>query len=101
MDITGCVSALAVALEDDDDRVRSLAAQAVGNIGPHAVSAVPALMRLLKYPDESSRSTACIGLAGIGPAAAAALPALRETLSDSMPNVRRFAQRAIEKIEAR
>jgi HEAT repeat protein len=95
-----CLPALITALRDTDERVRHLAAQAIGSIGPKAASAVPALVELLKSPDEGSRNSACIGLGGIGPPARAALPALRDALSDSSPNVRRFAQRAIEKIVA-
>jgi len=54
---------------------------------------------LLTDSDEGSRNSACIGLAGIGPAAKAALPALRVALSDPSADVRRFAQRAIDKID--
>ena len=50
-------------------------------------------------PAEGSRNTACLALGKIGPAANAALPALRNALSDSSPDVRRFAQRAIERID--
>ena len=53
---------------------------------------------LLGSVDEGSRNGACIALYGIGPAAKDALPALEDALSDSSTDVRRFAQRAIEKI---
>ena len=89
------------AIRDEDARVRQLAAQAIGEIGPNAVSAVPALITLLADADEGSRNTACIALSGIGPAAKDALPALRAALADSAQSVRRFAQRAIERIEVR
>jgi HEAT repeat protein len=101
LDTSTCLPALTTALQDTDERVRGLAAQAVGSIGPKAASAVPALVELLKSPDEGSRNTACIGLGDIGPAARAALPALRDALTDSSANVRRFAQHAIAKIEVR
>lgn len=100
LDITACMSALIVALQDSDARVRQLAAQAIGEIGPKAAPAVSTLLALVSDPDEGSRNSACIGLAGIGPAAAAALPALRGALNDPSADVRRFAQRAISKIEA-
>ena len=99
LDIHDALPALISALRDDDPRVRGLAAQAVGNIGPNAAAAVPALIDLLANTDEGSRNSACIGLYGIGPAAREALPALRAALSDSSTDVRRFAQRAIEKID--
>jgi hypothetical protein len=101
LNIQAALPALIVSLEDPDDRVRELAAQAVGEIGPGADAAVPALIRLLSDPSVGSRNAACIGLRGIGPAAKSGLPALRDALSDPNPDVRRFAQLAIESIERR
>jgi HEAT repeat protein len=100
LDIHDALPALTTALGDDDSRVRGLAAQAIGNIGPSAVNAVPALVTLLASTDEGSRNSACIGLYGIGPAAREALPALRKALTDPSTDVRRFAQRTIDKIDA-
>jgi HEAT repeat protein len=99
LDIHGCLTALIAALADADSRVNGLAAQAVGAIGPDASPAVPALIALLGSAEEGSRNSACIGLTGIGPRARAALPALRKALSDPSPDVKRFAQRAIDAIE--
>jgi len=99
MNVQAALPALITSLTDSDDRVRELVAQVIGEIGPSAVAAVPALMKLLTDPSEGSRNSACLGLAGVGPAAKAALPALRKALSDKNPTVRRFAQRAIERIE--
>ena len=99
LDARPCLQALITALADSDSRVRGLAAQAVGVVGPDAAAAVPALVALLGSADEGSRNSACIGLTGIGPTAREALPALREALSDSSEYVRRFAQRAIDAIE--
>ena len=96
-----CLPELITALHDSDARVRGLAAQAIGQIGPMPVSAVPGLVLLLADPDEGSRNSACILLAGIGPAARDALPALNRALSDTNPDVRRFAQRAVDKIDGR
>jgi HEAT repeat protein len=101
LDIQPCLPELITALHDVDPRVRALAAQAIGEIGPMAASAVPGLVALLGNPDEGSRNSACIGLTGIGPAAREALPALQRALSDPSPDVRRFAQRAIAKIDVR
>ena len=99
MNIEPAIPALIVSLEDQDGRVRELSAQAIGEIGPKAAAAVPALIRLLANFEEGSRNTACIGLGGIGRAARDALPALRNALSDPSEPVRRFAQRAIQRIE--
>jgi HEAT repeat protein len=90
---------LITALSDTDDRVRALAAQAVGAIGPDASPAVPALITLLSSADEGSRTSALIGLTTIGPAARDALPAVRQALNDPSADGRRFAQRAIGAIE--
>src|SRR5687768_6683483 len=81
LDIRGCLRSLIAALKDPDARVRQLAAQAVGTIGPDASSAVPALVALLAYPDDESRNGACAGLMGIGSRARTALPELRKALS--------------------
>lgn len=101
LDIHPCLPELIRALHDVDPRVRALAAQAIGEIGPMAALAVPGLVALLGNPDEGSRNSACIGLTGIGPAARQALPALQQALSDQSPDVRRFARRAIDRIDVR
>ena len=99
LDIRPCLKSLITALSDTDARVRALAAQAVGAIGPDAAPAVPALVALLSSSDEGSRNTALIGLRKIGPAARDALPAIRQALNDPSADVRRFAQLAIDAIE--
>jgi hypothetical protein len=86
------------ALGDSDQRVQELAAQAVAFLGADGQDAVPVLIDMLSDSPEGIRNSACIGLAGIGPAAAAALPALRTALTDPSNDVRRFAQRAIDRI---
>ena len=101
MNIQPILRELTAALQDEDASVRAWSAQAVGEIGLDAAPAVPALIVLLANPDEGSRNSACIALHGIGQAATEALPALRKALEDPSANVRRFAQRAIERIQAR
>ena len=88
-------------MEDEDASVRAWSAQAIGAIGRDAAPAVPALIALLANADEGSRNSACIALRGIGPAARDALPVLRKALEDPSVDVRRFAEMAIERIEAR
>jgi HEAT repeat protein len=101
MDIRPLLGELIGALKDEDASVRAWSAQAIGAIGSDAAPAVPALIALLANSDEGSRNSAGIALHGIGPAARDALPALRKALEDPSVNVRRFAKRAIERIEAR
>ena len=64
LDIEPALTALVVAVGDADARVRQLAAQAIGTLGPRAVTAVPALVQLLTDSDVGSRNSACIGLRG-------------------------------------
>jgi len=99
VDTSAALSALVTALSDPDSDVRAWSAQAIGDIGSAAVTAVPALIELLRSTDEGSRNSACLALRKIGPAAIDALPALREALSDPSSHVRRFAQMAIDSIE--
>jgi HEAT repeat protein len=101
LDLKPFLPQLVKALRDQDQRVKELAAQALEHTGPEAAIAVPDLIRLLEDPAEGLRNSACIGLAGIGPAAHEALPALRRALADRSNDVRRFAQRAIDRIEAK
>jgi hypothetical protein len=99
LDIKAALRALIAALQDSEPNVRAWSAQAIGEIGPDAESAVPELITLLSNPDEGSRNSACIALRGIGPAAKTALPALRNSLSDLSKDVRRFAELAIKSIQ--
>lgn len=99
LNVTSFLPQLTLALRDEDERVSALSAQALAHVGADAAGAVPDLVRLLKDGREGVRNSACIGLAGIGPAARDALPALRLTLADPSSDVRRFARRAIEKID--
>lgn len=99
LDIAGALNELTDALEDSDPRVRHLSAQALGTIGPRAISAVPSLTRMLLSSNEGDRNTAAIGLRGIGPAARNALPTLRTLLVDPSEDVQHFARMAIESIQ--
>jgi HEAT repeat protein len=101
LNIRPILGELMAALHDEDTSVRAWSAQAIGEIGPDAAPAVPALIVLLANADEGSRNSACIALHGIGPAARDALPALRKALEDPSHDVRRFAERAIERIQGR
>lgn len=99
LDIRNAIPELIHATEDSDTDVRAWAAHALAEIGPDAKEALPALLKLLKDREEGPRNTSCIALGNIGPAAKDALPALRAALNDPSKDVRRFAERAIEKIQ--
>lgn len=92
------IPALINALDDKNPQVRGLAAEALGDIGPAAAPAVPALMARLADQGKYAISCGCVGmeptvaesvttsLGKIGPAAKAAIPQLlrlfREQFSD-------------------
>lgn len=97
VDIRGALPALIGALRDPDSMVRARAAEAIGEIGPDAAPAVPALIGLLR-PGESARAMVCLALSRIGPAAASALPALTALLSDPDAYVAKLARLAIASI---
>jgi HEAT repeat protein len=95
----GAMPALIRATQDADPDVRAWAATALAEIGPPARPAVPALVRLVRGPDEGPKNAACLALGRIGPAAADAIPVLREAMRDPSPDVRGFAERAIQQIQ--
>lgn len=97
IDIRLALPALVDAFRDSDKDVAGWAAQAVGNMGASATSAVSPLIGLLTASDKGGRMSACMALGQIGPGARAALPALRVALSD--PMVSGCAARSIQRIE--
>jgi HEAT repeat protein len=60
--------------------IRSSAAKAIGNIGPAAREAVPALIPMLKSEEACERAAAAGALGKIGPAAKKALPVLKREM---------------------
>ena len=66
--------------KDKDRAVREAAADALGEIGPAAKAAVPALVELLKDKERQVPFVAAVALGKIGPAAKGATPALMEML---------------------
>jgi HEAT repeat protein len=81
-------------LPDADDR--ETAADMLGNIGPGAKSAIPALIMTLKGDDDSSvRSSTAYALGEMGPEAKQAITALTEALKDQSVFVRESALRAL------
>ena len=83
-------------LGDPKDKVRERVAQALGEIGTHAV---PPLIDALKREQTEVRRGALDALARIGPGAAPAIPALLDLVRDEMnPGVQRFGAEALGQI---
>jgi len=91
------------AVADDTSRIRLFAVQAVREIGPGAVGAVPALVAHLSRKHDPIVREAAFALGAIGPDAAAALPALLESRRKAPEDarVRRAIELAVCKIEGR
>jgi HEAT repeat protein len=68
------------ALGYSDPKLRSLAAYALGTMGPKPASAVPALTRLLRDESEDVRRAAVYALGEMGPEAKSAIPELVKML---------------------
>jgi HEAT repeat protein len=86
-------------LKDKDWNVRFWAAEALGDIGPKAEKAVPALIQAFNDKESMVRQYAAIALGKIGPKAAKAVPALSQASMDKHLLIRQFAREAIEKIQ--
>ena len=72
--------------------------EALGDIGPKAKAAVPALSEALKDQNEYVRRRAAQALSNIGPEAKKAAPSLIEALKDNNSWVRKNAAQALKKI---
>ncbi len=83
-----------------DPQYRNLAAAVLGDIGPDAVDAVPAILAMLDAPDKETRRAALLALAGIGPAAQpVAAEQLVQILRDPESDVRPGAAYALARME--
>jgi HEAT repeat protein len=94
------VPELIVCLCHNNDSVRSLAAEDLGELGPNARAAVPTLRKALKDPSDSVRWWSATALGNIGSAANEAVPDLKVALKDEEFPVKRHATEALQKIEA-
>jgi hypothetical protein len=96
------VPKLTSALEDENPLVRAAAAKALGQFGPIAQDAVPALRDALRSPENrraaSVRREAAAALGRIGPAAGATKSDLELLRYDEDPEVRKAAAEALKKI---
>jgi HEAT repeat protein len=95
----GDLSGLVTLLKEGDDSSRAGAASALGDLGPGAKTAVPALAAALRDEYEGVREQAARALGQIGPDAKAAVPALQVTLRDTVDPVRLAAADALKKID--
>jgi len=75
-------------LKDNDTKIRRMAAEALGGIGPDAKPAIPALAEALKDTDEAVRLAAVEALAGIG-AERPTIVALVEAMKDKSHKVKK------------
>lgn len=89
------VPALTAALNDPATRVLALRALALGNFGPAAAPAAPALIARAAEGTAEERRWAIRALGETGPAARDAVPLLRELLAASDAQVRQEAIRAL------
>ena len=89
-DPTG-VALLAAVLGDEDGVLRRDAARFLGQMGPAARPAVPALVEALRDADDATRVPVAEVLGRIGPGAAAAVPALAEALREPEDPISRTA----------
>ena len=79
---TSTSSTLKRLLETDDPQVRSLVAREIGQMGPAARDAIPALHRLIDDPDRHVRIEAAKALLQIEPGEPVAIPALVMIIND-------------------
>jgi HEAT repeat protein len=80
--------------------VRLHAGCLLGQMGPAAQEAVPALLELLQSDSVADRKLAVWTLGRIGQGAVGALPALQEAARDGDESTRILATAALEKIDA-
>lgn len=92
-------ASLTKALTSDNATERADAAEALGELGPKAKSAVPALVKALGDEDASVRGHAAFALGEIGDHGAAVVNGLFALASDHEAIVRRAALRAIRSLK--
>jgi len=85
-------------LKEEDSDVRRAAARVLGEIGPAAKTAVPALIEMVGDADAKVRYAALTALAKIGPAPPEVVPAIVKALQDKDPVVRSGAMYSLGEI---
>jgi HEAT repeat protein len=87
-------------LSNPDAKVRKKAVQSLGHVGTTDRAALPAVIGALKDKDPSVREAAILAVLVNGSAARDAVPTLNEIRdSDPVPNLRKEATKAIERIQ--
>jgi len=89
---------LSDALKSPQPLVRQNAALALGEVGPEAKAAVPALAEALRDPEWVVRRQAAVALGRLGPDARPAVPALQRLTHDANSLVRKAAVEALQKV---
>jgi HEAT repeat protein len=97
-DRSGDVRGLQLNLKSEDAAQRAASARILGEIGPAAKDAAPALAEALKDANRDVRQNAAQALGYIGPGAKVAAPALIAALLDKEWQVRRPAAFALGKV---
>ncbi len=92
------VRGLQITLKSEKAAERAASARILGEIGPAAKDAAPALAEALKDVDRDVRQNAAQSLGYIGPGAKGAAPALITALQDKEWQVRKSAAFALGKI---
>ena len=89
---------LVEALQKGDEKLRSRAADALGQLRPPAKKAVEPLIRALKDKSDRVRASSALALGNIGPDAEKAIRRLKRALDDDNADVRYSAVTALERI---
>ena len=88
------------ALQDDHERVRRVADEALAKIGPEAKEAVPSLVQLLEDDDADVRRAAAETLEKIGPEAKEAIPTLIQLLLNENFHLRLNSTRELIRLDS-
>ena len=87
-------------LSDSSAVARCTAARALGQMGPQAWEALPALLQVLKDREPLVRDAVANAIGCIGPASPDAVHALEKALTDSNSFVQATAAKALKKSDA-
>ena len=96
--LVNVVHGLMKSLENENKNVRWIAADTLGQLGPAAERAVPALISALRDTDEEVRISAAISLGEIGPKAEKAANALAKAIKSRDKELRRAAVNGLAKL---
>ncbi len=95
--VHGVPAALSRSLEDEQDGIRSRAADALGTLGPEAAWTTPSLVAVFSDDVESVHRAAIQAVGNLAPDSIEGIPGLVQMLSHEIPQTRREAVNALEK----